>query len=123
MCPPGRSGRARAAIASRFRGNQWKAMLQITASKAASATGMACTSASCRVICVPGTSPSFSSKASSIPAAGSTPVMRRVPKRAIIASDAKPVPQPTSRTSSYRPSGSDEMRRRAPSMLWRTTSS
>ena len=62
-------------------------------------------------------------KRASIPSDGSTPVAWRVPKRSAIASVTNPVPQPTSRIRSYRPSGIAATRRRAPSALWRSRSS
>ena len=67
-----------------------------TASKASSGTGISWTLERISSPSIPSPS-SFSRKRSSIGSEGSTPVTLDDPKRATIASVAKPVPQPTSR--------------------------
>ena len=108
--------------AAGFSGNQWNAIPLTTASKASSGTGISWTPATCRSASTPSPS-SFSRNRSSMPSEGSTPVTKRVPNRATIASVAKPVPQPTSSTRSYRPGGSEATRRSEPPRLRRSRSS
>jgi hypothetical protein len=123
MTPPGRRARAMRATAAGLSGNQCRAMAQTTASNAPSGTSISITSSGRSSTATSGKASSLAANTSSIPRAGSTPTSSATSKRRSIATEVKPVPQPTSSTRAWSPSGSDITSRRDPAMLWRTAPS